>query len=139
MQYWFRFSSNCASLQILAFLCSKIFWCAIWNKLCCTFNQKKKTSNPRTAVITFFEIFLMKIKVYIQFILKAISRLSLLFLRRKKTSFEKVSTGLLINYPVQPTGVLLISYYQLTWEKDFCGNFLTVRLLPWYSVNVWSV
>ena len=53
----------------------------------------------------------MKIKVYIQFILKAISRLSLLFLRRKKTSFEKVSKGLLINDPVQPTGVLLISYY----------------------------
>ena len=52
-----------------------------------------------TAAITFFEIFLRKINVCIQF------TLSLLFLRRKKTNFEKFQKGLLINYTVQPTGV----------------------------------
>ena len=40
--------------------------------------------------------------------------LSLLFLHRKKINLEKFQKGLLINYTVQPTGVLLISSYLLT-------------------------
>ena len=48
------------------------------------------------------------------FTLKGFSSLRLLFLRRKKINFEKFQKGLLINYTVQPTGVLLISSYLLT-------------------------
>ena len=99
----------------------------------------KKTRNPRTAAITFFEVFWRKIKVCIQFTLKALkgfSPISLLFLRRWKINFEKFYKGLLINYTVEPTGVLLISSYLLAWQKDICSNFLIVRLLTWYFVNL---
>ena len=106
------------------------------NSAVLSIKRKNKESKKDCSDYLIFEIFLRKIKVCIKFTLKGFSSLRLLFLRRKKVNFEKFQKGLLINYTVQRTGVLLISSYLLTWQKDFCSNFLLVRLLPWYFVNL---